>query len=129
MKAFTVVIMAALSGCAMMKPPQASSDDIAKAAEQLICEGQDQCSMYWKRAQLWVVQTSRMKLQIATDTILETYNPPSGSFTRGYRISKEPFGGNKERIRITTWCGNMFGCLDANETQAAAFKTYVKAIQ
>lgn len=126
MKAMTVAILAMLSGCAMMKPPQASAEDIAKASEPLICSGPDQCSIYWKRAQLWVAQNGGMKIQIATDAIIETYNPPNGSLTRWYRITKEPLGGTSERIWIFTRCGNMFGCLDADQTVAARFKQYVK---
>ena len=83
--------------------------------------------MYWRRAQAWIANNSRMKIQIATDAIVETYNPPTGATYFAYRLTREPVGGAKERIWIRAWCGNMFGCEAHPAVPMWSFKRYVRA--
>lgn len=48
-----------------------------------------------------------MKIQTATDFVLETYNPPGTEVKFGYSAIKTPMGDEVEfEVRCT--CGNMF---------------------
>ena len=44
----------------------------------------------WGRAQSFVGRYSRMKLQIATDYVIQTYNPTAGGY--GHYITRTPVG-------------------------------------
>lgn len=114
-----------VAGCAT-KP--VAPELAAAAAQPLYCYGVEQCALYWKRAQLWVVNNSGWKIQLATDTLIETYNPIRSSTARGYRITKEPQGNGREQIRIATACANMFGCGEPEEVAVVKFKSYVSQV-
>jgi hypothetical protein len=123
-----LVLFAALSlaGCAATQQPEDASI-VAAANEPLVCESPEQCSLYWRRAQAWVAQNSRYKIQIATDTIIETYSPPQAAVHRAFRILRIPGNGKTERITIASGCANIFGCSTTEAQSAAAFKQYVRS--
>jgi len=119
------ILCVALAGCAGMQAQNMS----AEATEPLICDGVDQCALYWKRAQLWVAKNSRWKIQSATDVVITTYTPVRSSADFGYQITREPLdAGAKERIVMQPICVNMFGCGDLNAT-VISFKRYVRGAQ
>lgn len=64
----------------------------------------------WGRANIWLNNHSKWKVQISNDYIVNTYNvtqyDPSYSFT----ISKEPINDNSNKIEIKPVCGNEYGC-------------------
>jgi hypothetical protein len=64
----------------------------------------------WGRAQSFVAQYSSMKIQIATDYVIETYNPVSRStlVAFGYHITKTPIGGSRVRVMVKCSSDNMF---------------------
>jgi hypothetical protein len=65
-------------------------------------------ALYWGRAQSYVGQYSSMKIQIATEFILQTYNPPEktrlSDLTKkdeyGYYITKTPLSNDSFSISI-----------------------------
>ena len=67
----------------------------------------DQANDAWGRAQSWVAQYSPMKIQTATDFVLQTYNPPmDGGYEitkiqvyYGYEVSRAPMG-DKVKFRV-----------------------------
>lgn len=68
----------------------------------------------WGKAQVWITQYSSMKIQIATDYVLQTFNPPSGQHEYtpkyGYTVTKAPQG---EGFHVAVECSyggfvNMF---------------------
>lgn len=125
MRFAAAIVCLAMSGCAGMQPSNLS----AEATEPLICENADQCSLYWKRAQLWVAKNSRWKIQSATDVVITTYTPVRSSAEFGFQITREPLDvGPKERIAMQPICVNMFGCGDLNAT-VVSFKRYVRGLQ
>lgn len=97
---------AVLVGCA--SPTEGMSEE---ALAPLYCTGKEQCDLYWKRAQLWVAQNSRWKIQSATDVVITTYTPTGQSADYGYQVTREPLEGDgREQIKIQPMCANMFGC-------------------
>jgi len=66
----------------------------------------------WGRAQSFIGRFSSMKLQIVTDYVIQTYNPPSGTVDFGYYVTKTPIG---DSVKISVQCvtGNMFAWEDA----------------
>ena len=90
----------ALAGCITEPPPKPIH------TPPLDCVGDDQCKLYWERAQVWVVKNSNWKIQIATDVLIQTYNA-AGTLNH-YTLMREPQGGGVERITMTTGCGSTF---------------------
>ena len=83
------------------------------------------CATEWERAQLWIVKHSRMKIQLASDVIIQTYNPPDASTFFGFTATKEPIGDGKYRISLAAACVNLISCLSRPEDIKAAFYHYV----
>ncbi|MDK2125715.1 hypothetical protein [Parachitinimonas caeni] len=67
------------------------------------CTGKESCERAFSLAQIYLLKVSSQKLQIATDTIVETYNPSLPN-TIGGRVYKEPIKGDKWRIAIQSYC-------------------------
>jgi hypothetical protein len=116
---------AALAGCATQ--PQLTPEEQAEAHAPLTCSPGEQCAMYWRRAQAWLALNSRMKIQIATDTVLETHNVVNHEPTYAFRLVRVPEGTGSERITIFLACGNMFGCPVPQERVAAKMKRYIRS--
>jgi hypothetical protein len=69
----------------------------------------------WGRANLFIAKYSTMKLQMATDMLLETYNPVT-STDYGYSITKTPM---KDNVQITVSCTPYQGnALSHNDDEA-----------
>jgi hypothetical protein len=68
----------------------------------------------WGRAQSFLGRFSSMKLQIATDFVIQTYNPTESEVDYGYSVTKTPIGNNFE-FQVRCSCGNMFGGAEARK--------------
>ena len=114
-------------GCAGMQQRQAQ---LSQQFNETIptCKDEKDCKEKWSAAQVWVSRNCGMKLQIVTDTIIETYNPPNASTALAARVIKEPLGDGEYRIVITTWCPNIFGCYPDSWNAALDFNNYVGSI-
>ena len=88
------------------------------------CNTEQSCKEKWSAAQAWVVSNCGMKIQLATDTIIETYNPGT-TMNLAARVIKEPLGNGRYRLTIRTWCGNVFGCQVKPWEAAINFNEYV----
>lgn len=122
----TIVMLSAgiLAGCATKPPP--SEADVAEAYAPLVCVGAQQCTEWWRRSQVWVANNSGFKIQILSDAIIETYNPPNYSLRWAFSVTREPIGEGKEQIKIAPNCGPVPICQDYPQTLMAKFKRYVK---
>lgn len=123
MKSLIFTALALLAGCATQ---QAGDPFIeSKARTPLICKDKAHCDLYWQRAQIWVQQNSRYRIQNVTDTIISTYGPFGSNVWLAYQVARVPQGDGGAEITIRAACDNMFGC-NPNVTYAiAAFKQYV----
>lgn len=124
-----IAVLALLSGCAGIRQKQA---EMQREFEQSIphCEGEKQCSERWSAAQVWVSKNCGMKIQLATDSLIETYNSAAArnSTTLGASVTKEPLGNGRYRIAIRTGCANIFGCFPDAHQSALDFNRYVGSI-
>ena len=68
-----------------------------------VCSGEAQCKVMWERAQLWIVQHSKMRLAIATDVLIQTHDDPDG-IVLTMKATKEPIGQGKYRIVFDGGC-------------------------
>lgn len=120
-----VALIAALSGCATK--PAVTAEEVAEAKVPLICTSAEQCTLYWRRAQAWIAINSRMKIQIATDTVLETYNPVNQEPVYGWRLVRVPTdNAGSEHIQIRPVCGNLIGCHDPVERIVIDMKRFIR---
>lgn len=117
------LIFAALAGCATTK--EASPEVKAAAEKPLICEGSEQCDLYWQRAMFYINSNSRYKIQTSNENLIQTYNPTGGDAYVGYNISREPLGNGRFRIWVKVFCDNMFGCVPEVYSEIAKVKRYV----
>lgn len=120
---FPFLALIVLSGCAAKEDPAT----IAAANAPLICEGKNQCELYWQKSQAWLATNSAWKIQTANDTIINTFNPAPNAATLGYQLVKTPLGNERYEIIVQTSCGNVFGCIPSAVQQTASLKTYVKS--
>ena len=98
----TIFTTAMLGGCVSSAPPLVTPP--------LVCIGEEQCKLYWERAQVWVAQNSSWKIQVATSVLIQTYNAADGSSYNHYSLMREPLESGTEVITMTTGCDNIFGC-------------------
>jgi hypothetical protein len=116
-----------LSGCAAMQQQQAQR--MQQFNESIpVCNDEQDCKDKWSTAQIWVSRNCGMKIQIVTDTLIETYNSVGSSTDLAARVVKEPIGAGKYRIVITTGCANIFGCAPDAWAAALNFNRYVGSI-
>lgn len=114
-----------LAGCATQQP---ISPEVKAAVEKpLICEGKDQCDLYWQRSMFYVNNNSRYKIQTSNENLIQTYSPTGGTPSVGYNISREPLGNGRFRIWIKVYCDNMFGCVPEVYPEIAKVKRYISS--
>lgn len=96
-----------------------------EALRPLVCANEIECTLYWQRAQFWVSSSSVWKLQIITDTVLETYTPQNADIRLGFKVLRERNSDGSSRIRIGAYCGNTIGCKEHPLSAIRRFKLYV----
>ncbi|MCX8642510.1 MULTISPECIES: hypothetical protein [unclassified Gilliamella] len=121
-KLISIFLALFVVGCASNIDPMIEQ----KAKEPLYCDGAEQCSLYWKRAEYWVSTNSRWKLETVTDVTIRTANPLANDPYLAFQVSKKPITSDKYQILIAAYCDNMFGCVPNKYGAMAAFKQYVK---
>jgi hypothetical protein len=72
----------------------------------------EDAEMAWGRAQSFIGRFSSMKLQTATDYVIQTYNPSSSGVAYGYHVTKTPLG-KSTQFNVTCNTGNLFAMGDA----------------
>lgn len=81
-----------------------TADELAAAQQSTItCKSKAMCSKAFALAQIYVQQHSDQKIQVATDTIIDTYNPTAGGNV-GITVTKTPRSGSTEVISIDPHC-------------------------
>jgi hypothetical protein len=75
----------------------------AIAHSSVACRDKDTCTKAFALAQIFVTENSDQKIQVATDTIIETYNPTEDG-KLGIKIVKMPGSGAAEVLSITPHC-------------------------
>lgn len=80
------------------------ADELVAAEHATVtCKSKATCNKAFALAQIYVQQHSDQKIQVATDTIIDTYNPTEGGNV-GITVTKVPRAGATEVISITPHC-------------------------
>lgn len=124
LKAALALTCAALAACATPDPPLLPEDAAHLPAVE--CDTKARCDMLWQRAQLWVVNFAAFKIQISSDVVIQTYNPPAHSVRSGVTITREPLGGERQRINFRSACDNQFGCRPSDTRLRVSFNRYLR---
>ena len=115
----------ALAACA--STGRDDSDQLSQAMEPLGCTDRNQCDVYWQRAKVWISSNSYYRVQLSSDSVIETYGPYPGRMELAYRILKIPDGAGGARITVTAECGNVFRCIPTVADAMVAFKRFASS--
>lgn len=102
-------LAAMLTGCVMPPTMQTAAPyeqwEMDEANKPVECVGAAQCAAVWRAAQVWVINNSGFKIQVVSDAIIQTYNAPNYSTNWAFTVTREPRGGDVERLFIVPSCG------------------------
>lgn len=75
----------------------------ARTLNRLQCVGGSQCDRSFAQAQAYLLKQADMRIQVATPTLIETYNGTSeGQISM--RLLRVPAAGDKWDIVLSAWC-------------------------
>jgi len=111
-------------GCATM-----SQQQIEEYQETIpYCIENVDCKEKWAAAKQWLLDNARMKIQIYSDDLIETYNPPPNSPNLAARIRKQPAGKYTYSITANVWCSNLIGCVPNRIDALLDFNKYLNNV-
>ena len=85
------------------------AEEIDAAGKSIVvCKDKISCNKVFALAQIYVQQNADQKIQVATDTIIETYNPTEDGKV-AITVTKMPRAGTVEVVKITPSCKNEKG--------------------
>ena len=114
-----------LAGCATSAEIVTALEPARDMPSEVRCS--DPCTDEWQRAQFWIGTYSGLKIQTATDVMIQTFNPSDNSTQRGFTVTREPVGGGEYVIRLGQYCDNLLGCGSAKDPEVEqAFLYYVQ---
>lgn len=123
----------AIAGCSSQMsgqaPPPPSHADIADAAVALRCMAAAQCDRWWRASQVWLVNSSALKLQIATDAVLQTYSSSPLTPAWAFTITRAPHLDGGEVLEIRVDCARGYSCAPAYESVVADYKRHVLGVR
>ena len=80
----------------------------------------------WSRAQLFAVQKTSFRLQIVTDSIIETHGPLTANDSAlGFTITREIAADGSGVIRMSARCGRFAQCLPSPTLAGQQFRDYL----
>jgi hypothetical protein len=117
MTAIAGLAVALMAGCAA--PGQDYLPD------PVLCVSAAQCSAMWSRAQVFVTQRSGYRLQIVSDSVIQTFGPMRGDVGLAFTVTQEHATDGSGVIRMRAMCGNMFGCVPTVTSAGRDFYRWV----
>jgi hypothetical protein len=122
-----IALSVGMAGCISNQAIEEALVPARSIGPSVVCDSG--CKVEWQRAQLWLARHSVMKIQTATDVLLQTYNTDATD-NSGYSFSvtKEPTDGSRYRVSIEIAChtGKWTGCDPKPDDVRDAFVYYVK---
>jgi len=108
-----------------------AAEAVARSNARYSCADKLMCGKVFALAQIYVAQNADQKIQVATDTIIETYNPTEPG-KLGMSIVKAPGKGTQEVVEITATCkdeGRIYASLCRKKRTAvyAGFQPFINA--
>lgn len=124
----TGVVVISLSGCMTQDKRAGSLKEYIATIPA--CTFTAQCNAMWEASQSWIVRNSGLKLEQATDVLLQTYTAPIGSSKPAVRITKKPVGSDgRYQFMIHTWCSHPRACDPGFYEAALNFNRTIGPIQ
>lgn len=121
---FGALIAVALSGCVSQAQREQNQKDMDASIP--MCETKKQCDAEWAAASAWVSSNCGMKIQTATDSLIQTYNSPEYSPMTACTVSKVAGPAGVFALTIRVGCANIFGCQPASKDLVIAFGAAMK---
>ena len=105
----SVAFALALAGCVTWHP--------ATVAPQAVeCRDRPHCDRVWSALQVWLVNNCRMRIQTATDAVIQTFRP-GDSNTLGYTATRTLRADGGGSIAVRAVCeATVYGCIANPET-------------
>jgi hypothetical protein len=97
-----------LTGC-VYRPPNysyriATPEEAAALQMPVTCESKTACDVAWRKATAWVVENSGWKVQVATDSLVQTFGPGTQSATLAFTLVRKPLADGWEELALTASC-------------------------
>lgn len=121
----TIAATASLLAAGCATPPPLTDADL-RDMQPVVCANQAQCQTMWQQAQLWIINNSSYKIQLANDVVIQTHNPSNSSVASGFTVTKEPYNGERHLIKLRSYCDNMFGCRPSAAQLEIAFYRHLR---
>jgi hypothetical protein len=85
-----------------------------------VCSSEATCTAMWKAAREWVAEHSPLKFKIASDELLQTFDPRPLSVELAMAVTKQSIGNGQFKIILKAWCNSSWYCTPpVAETQYA----------
>lgn len=111
----------ALGACATAPSPEQDSAMRIDAAREVTCSGAEDCDVKWGRAVQYTLDHSAYRIQLQTDTMIQTAGPTPNSPQLAIVINRIPLGDGRQRFELRGGCDNMFGCSPSIDYAKAFF--------
>lgn len=110
----------ALAGCADLEQARAEYNrrQFQIVTTRPTCDSPQVCERMWAAANQWVTQWAGMKIQVATEYLLETYNSTGTALAA--RVEKRPAGETGYEFWVEAWCASG-GCNPNAQSAMQAF--------
>src|SRR6202045_5326022 len=79
--------------------------------QPIICISGPDCDAKWGRAATWITTNSTFKIQVRTDTSLQTAGPVPSETTPAFTVTKVARGEGRFEITFNAACGTGARCL------------------
>lgn len=115
-----------VSGCVNLTPEQQSKLKEVNAFPTQFTMDKSEAADAWGRAQSFIGRFSSMKLQTATDYVIQTYTPTQADagITFGYNVTKTP-AGDVVQFDVSCSSNNVFAAGESMQN-ARALAYYIK---
>lgn len=104
----------------------------AESKAVIACQDKAACDKVFSLTQIYINQTADQKIQLATDTIVETYNP-AGEGKMGLRAVRIPGKGTSATIRLTANCKSEASalvnpCVQRKTNAYSGFRPFIESM-
>src|SRR4051812_22411115 len=120
------VTAAAVAATACSTQGQVDPDVMQIATTPLTCSSKAECDLWWQRAQTWVANNSKYKIEAATSTLIQTAGPDGGKRALAYQITRTQNPDGTATIGFAAHCDGSLGCKPNPWEAGADFKQYVR---
>lgn len=120
------VTAAAVAATACSTQGQVDPDVMQIATTPLTCSSKAECDLWWQRAQAWVANNSKYRIEAATGTLIQTAGPDGGKRALAYQITRTQNPDGTATIGFAAHCDGSLGCKPNPWEAGADFKQYVR---